>query len=394
MKHLVMLVPGFFGFSRLGGVHYFRHVEAALERAVRGTEHSLRVVSVPTIPTGSIRKRALRLSEAIFGAGPSDGERVHVVGHSTGGVDARLLVTPGVSLDPRSDAAAEVVDTVVTLATPHFGTPIASFFSSLAGKHLLVAISLVMVQSMYGVKGRSSAWLGRLLSYVSRLDDIFGLDNTLLDYFARQLLADFDAKSRKEVLLWADSISRDQGALVQLTAEGMDIFNAAVYDNPDVRYFSYLTAVPRPSLLGLVRGLPDPYFPSSYTLFAALYQVAGMASALYPYPQFPGELVDAAARTWGGAPDSRLSDGVVPACSQIWGHVAGIVRGDHLDVCGHFRSGRGDTSHTDWLRSGAHFNAETFALLWSDIAMRLIGEAPPISRSEAFVSFPDPEGHR
>jgi triacylglycerol lipase len=390
MKHLIMLVPGFFGFSRLGGVYYFRHVEAALERAVRGTGHSVRVVSVPTIPTGSIRKRARRLSEAIYDAGPSEGERVHVVGHSTGGVDARLLVTPGVSLDPRSDAAAEVVHSVVTLATPHFGTPMASFFTSLAGKHLLVAFSLVMVQSMHGVKGRSSALLGRLLSYVSRLDDIFGLDNTILDYFAEQLLADFDATSRDEVLLWADSISKDQGALVQLTPEGMDIFNAAVYDNPDVRYFSYLTAAPRPSLLGLVRGLPDPYYPSSYALFAALCRVAGMDPALYPYPPFPKDLVEAAAFVWGGTPDFRLSDGIVPSCSQIWGHVAGLVRGDHLDVCGHFHAGRGDTSHTDWLRSGAHFTVGTFEQLWTDIALRLIGGAPPISRSEGFVSFPGP----
>ena len=393
MKHLVMLVPGFFGFAKLGGVRYFQHVEAALTKTLQQAGHEVRVLPVPTHPTGSIRKRARRLSEAISLAAPTTGEQVHVIGHSTGGLDARLLVTPGVSLDPHADEAGERVDTIVTLATPHHGTPVAGFFTSLAGKHLLLAISVLMVQSIHGgIRGRSSAWLGRLVSLASRWDDILGLDNTVFDYLARQLLADFDEESREEVIRWAESISNDRGALLQISPEGMDIFNAAIPDNPEVRYLSYITAAPRPTLRGLAGGLRDPYYPMSYMLFSAIYRVAAQDSAQYPYPSFPTELSEAAERAWGVVPDPMVTDGLVPSCSQTWGRVSGIIRGDHLDVCGHFHPGPGDRAHTDWLRSGSGFGIQAFEALWRDISMRLIGAAPGDHGVDGFVPVaPDAE---
>ena len=48
---------------------------------------------------------------------------LHFVGHSTGGLDIRLLLTPGVHL-VRGDAEERVATharSAITLATPHFG---------------------------------------------------------------------------------------------------------------------------------------------------------------------------------------------------------------------------------------------------------------------------------
>ena len=384
MKHLIMLVPGFFGFAKLGGVRYFRHVEKILDARFQQAGQEVRIIPVSTSPTGSIRRRARQLADALLQAAPSAHEQIHIVGHSTGGLDARLLATPGVSLGPRVDDFHQRIKTVVTLATPHYGTPIAAFFSNLAGKHLLFAISLLMVVSMQGVGGRSLAWLGRLLALVSRWDDLLGLDNNVLDFMTRKMLAEFDAKTRDEVMRWASSITSDRGALLQVTPEGMDIFNAAAVDNPKVRYLSYVTAAPLPSLKILIGGARDLYFPASYALFSGLYKISTEGVSAFPYPDFREALEEAAMQVWGVRHPKGLSDGMVPTRSQLWGEVAGLVQGDHLDICGHFYPGKGTSSHTDWLRSGARFTPAVFRDLWENVAARLCGVASPAVRSSGF----------
>jgi triacylglycerol lipase len=386
MKHLILLVPGFFGFAKLGGIRYFRHVEKVLQLRFQDAGHELRIFPVSTLPTGSIRKRARLLADALMSAHPTRAERIHIIGHSTGGLDARLLATPGVSLGNRVDRFRHRIESVVTLSTPHYGTPIAAFFTNVAGKHLLFAVSLLMVVSMHGVGGRSYAWLGRLLAFVSQWDDLLGLDNTLLDYLTRKLLAEFDQNSREEVIGWASSITSDQGALLQLTPEGMDIFNAAAVNDPEVTYLSYVTAVPPPSVKILLAGTRDPYFPASYAMFSALHRVASGETAEYPYPPFPEALREMGCGVWNVSNLERLADGLVPARSQVWGQVGGLVQGDHLDVCGHFYPGKGNKSHTDWLRSGARFTEEVFQALWGDIAARLLEARIPSSESPGFVS--------
>jgi hypothetical protein len=89
---------------------------------------------------------------------------------------------------------------------------------------------------------------------------------------------------------------------------------------------------------------------------------------------------------WNVSNLERLADGLVPARSQVWGQVGGLVQGDHLDVCGHFYPGKGNKSHTDWLRSGARFTEEVFQALWGDIAARLLEARIPSSESPGFVS--------
>ena len=54
-----------------------------------------------------------------------------------------------------------------------------------------------------------------------------------------------------------------------------------------------------------------------------------------------------------------LNDGLVPTASMIWGDVLWAGTADHLDVLGHFHGDR-DSSHTDWLVSGAGFRDDDF----------------------------------
>ena len=144
--HRVFLVPGFFGFTNLGDFLYFQHAKEILEErlSVCGVDATVRPLD--TLPTASIADRARHLAMRLVEHADGDGP-IHLVGHSTGGLDARLLVSASAQLWLDEDARAVVrrVSSVITLATPHRGAPLASFFTSMAGQRLLRLLSLATV---------------------------------------------------------------------------------------------------------------------------------------------------------------------------------------------------------------------------------------------------------
>ena len=82
-------------------------------------------VLVPAVPaTGSIVRRAEALAAAI--RRDAAGERVHVIAHSMGGLDARHAIT--------HLGLADQVVSLTTLATPHRGTPVADRGTDLADR--------------------------------------------------------------------------------------------------------------------------------------------------------------------------------------------------------------------------------------------------------------------
>jgi len=111
----IALVPGVLGFRRIGSVHYFNGVAPHLEQVFPG----LTVKEMTTDPLGTVtdRSRVLAL-EIVKAFGPS--EPVHLVAHSMGGLDSRYLVAKNVS------GVGSRVKTVVSIGTPHFGSPVAS----------------------------------------------------------------------------------------------------------------------------------------------------------------------------------------------------------------------------------------------------------------------------
>jgi len=93
-RHHIYLVPGFFGFTNLGEIKYFAHVIDFLERRSRALGVRAEIHVVRTHPTASLPQRAVRVLETIGETMGREGA-VHVIGHSSGGLDARLLVAPG-----------------------------------------------------------------------------------------------------------------------------------------------------------------------------------------------------------------------------------------------------------------------------------------------------------
>jgi triacylglycerol lipase len=123
LKAPIVLAHGLFGFDqialgRLTLASYFRGIPGWL----RSAGNRVLVTKVP--PIAGIEARARRLGAQIAAAFPD--EPVHLIGHSMGGLDARMLLS-----DP--DWSHRVLS-LTTIGTPHLGSSIADFAQIKAGR--------------------------------------------------------------------------------------------------------------------------------------------------------------------------------------------------------------------------------------------------------------------
>ena len=363
-RHHIVLVPGLFGFARLGGFDYFTHVEEALASRFleRGADCEFVLVSSP--PTGSIVHRTQVLMDAIQQSCLDDAGAIHLVGHSTGGLDVRLLASP--TTWPSLPEWFDRVRTVTSISTPHYGTPLAYFFTTMAGTRLLEALSLLTYLTLEA-GGPPLTALTPVIASLSRLDEALGIESKVLEKTIDLLLSFLGDEGQAEVREWFDGIRSDQGAIIQLTPESMDIFNAGVENNPNLRYGSVVTRMPPPGPVRLLKNLRSPINALSAAVFSTLYVAAGRTSKVYPPPGPAPEVREYLEQKLGRNLDNTLNDGLVPTTSMIWGDVLWAGTADHLDVLGHFHGDR-DSSHTDWLVSGAGFREDDFEEVMDAVA--------------------------
>jgi hypothetical protein len=295
---------------------------------------------------------------------------------------------------------------ITTMSTPHYGTPLASFFATVSGQRMLYAVSaLTFIALSLGAPPLAAA--SALVVAVGRLDRMIGVELRVLDRTTDALLRALEPATSREVRLYLDAIRRDQGAVIQLTPEAMDLFQAGVEDREGVLYQCACAMAPPPSPQALARSLVSPWRALSSTLFTSLYTITSRYDEVYPCasPDPGAEVESRLAAAFGRTPGARANDGVVPTLSQVWGRIAWAGYADHLDVLGHFpgreepkpfweglvgqRSPRAplevaveeaadvggvapdraaDTRHVDWLRSGAGFDERSFGTLMDAIA--------------------------
>ncbi|MFL5346285.1 MAG: esterase/lipase family protein [Hyalangium sp.] len=377
VKHHIYLVPGFFGFTNLGELVYFGHVRDFLqaEFARRGIEAE--VVAIRSHPTASIRQRAEELRKGIQETAGSDDGPLYLIGHSTGGLDARLFISPTASLRDgiSSEAYASRVRSVVTVSTPHAGTPLASFFMGLFGQQILKLLSLFTVYVLrFGRLPLKVAF--RLGHMLSRADAQLGWKQTLLDQLFDQLLGDFSADRRESVSRFLEDVGKDTSLIPQLTPEGIDLFNAGCEDRPSVRYGSVVTQARPPSLRTRVSAGLDPYAQITHTVYAFLYGQT-LRMPLNQIPLLTAEQTAALVQAYGALPGPQSCDGIVPTRSQVYGRVIAAVRADHLDAIGHFDQPSHQPPHVDWLISGSGFRRPQFEKLWKGVVDFLLEE--PVS---------------
>jgi len=372
--HHIYLVPGFLGFANLGRITYFGHVTRILTERLTaaGLEPHLHIVRTP--PTASLPARAARLAETIDATAQRGGAPLHLIGHSSGGLDVRLLTAPGVGLPTALDVErlAARVRTVVTVATPHHGTPLASFFTTLRGQQLmqLLSLSTIYVLHFGYLPLAALLWMGSLLVRFGGLV----ANSTLLDELFGRLLQDFTPGRRRAVRGLLRAVVRDQALMLQLTPEAMEVFNASVLQRDGIRYGAVVTQAARPSLLSTLGVGLDPAAQVTHALYSALYRHIAPAPARDSAPLAPDQ-ARALRHAYRAMPLPAANDGIVPTLSQPWGHVVHTALADHLDVLGHFGDAAHDPPHVDWLVSGSGFDRRRFEALWADVAHFLVADA-------------------
>jgi hypothetical protein len=368
-QRLVFLVPGFFGFTSVGAVSYFKDVETALGGALARRGIEARIVRCATQPTASIPRRADRLRRQVIAHGGLEARELHFVGHSTGGLDVRMLLTPDVRIAAGNteERIARRTRTATSVTTPHHGTPLANHFLSLQGHTLLLLMSALATSG----QGRSALLAAtKAITLAARLDDWTGVENSLLDRVAQRALGALRSEGSKSAWEFLEGIKEDQGAVLQLTPEGIALFDAAVADRRGVDYGCVVAGVPAPRERFVPGALLEPERVALRALFRLLHGFAARPHPRYPYPKPAASVQRRLDRGLGFAATPGTNDGVVPTLSQLHGRLLHVARADHLDVVGHYtlseRAG-------DWLPSGAGFTPESFEATWEAVAAAIAG---------------------
>jgi triacylglycerol lipase len=120
----LILAHGILGFGDPLGlpllVNYFNGV------ARHFRQRGFRVETPQVDSIGSIKDRGSELGKFIANVSLAPGERVHVIAHSMGGLDARFALA-------RVPGVRERVATLVTIGTPHAGSTVADAIAAQAG---------------------------------------------------------------------------------------------------------------------------------------------------------------------------------------------------------------------------------------------------------------------
>ena len=373
----VILIPGFFGFGSFGRegrphIVYFDNVIKAMVAARPELSGRIHVHEPPPMGSLEARVRSLqdvvlrRLGEALLRGETRDGgPRIHIVGHSTGGLDARLLATPRYHFHGEDRKLRKQIlrhlGTVVTLSAPQHGTPIAKSFMRGVPRLVLEGMSLATIVAnaqrvthRLGVPGMGLAYT--LFQAVRPRPDVNG---PVVD-----LLAGMDEETARQIERFRGMIMSDRRILRDLEPERMAALNKHLGDH-SARLVEIVTVAPRPSF---TRG--GLHALDRRAVYALCY--AGAASRDFRPHGFPkGPWIAACAP--GTERDSVddapcANDGIVPASSQtLDGRAARIVLADHLDVVGHFE-GRWNTT---LFKSGAGFGRREFQELWRFVAAAL-----------------------
>jgi len=388
MRQHVYFSPGMFGFGRLGSYTYFAHLERELAARFAAAGHELVAHIIEDLPTASIRRRAVRLAEIV--SETSGDAPVHLLGHSTGGLDARLVASPATrSIATESLAWLPRLRSVTTMNTPHFGTPLASFFATAKGQRVLAALSVLTVAGL-SLGAQPLAAASVLLGFLRGIDGVFPFKLQLLDRAMESVVGLIDDARSPEVRVFLSAIEDDQGSMLQLSPEAMDLFVAGFEDRPGVVYQSTASMSPSPKPRRFLETLGQPWRSVSLSLFFALHHVTARYNARYPCAAmrdtapWSGERnEDMLARVFAGPPPLDANDGIVPIRSQLWGTLVWAGLGDHLDVLGHFRDDRAPDRvpagqrHRDWLTSSSNFGAAELAALVDAIAAGMLDAAEP-----------------
>jgi pimeloyl-ACP methyl ester carboxylesterase len=381
-KHRVYLIPGFFGFTHMGEkpaerTVYFGHVRDVLLEGFQKRGHTAEVEPVTAHPTANLQVRAQLILRSIAETASGDDAPIHLVGHSTGGVDARGLVSTWMLR--QAPHLLGRVRSVVSVASPHHGAPMASFFQKDRRGEMLLRLLWLFTVFALRRGSRPTMFLAfRLFYALSQAGHQLGFQQPLVDQVTR-LLAHLTPTEQATLEEFLAQVGRDQSIIEDVTPGRMVDFNRETPDRPGVRYGSVITGAPAPSLTGMLRVITGKQNPSMgdlvslrildpepeviYGAYSFLYMKSEPDSRELRTPEPGPEQARVLRDVFGEGYRSR-SDGVVPTRSQLWGELITAVTADHLDVLGHFDD---PPQHVGWLKSGSNFRSPQFQGLWDRV---------------------------
>lgn len=384
-----VLVPGFGGFDALGALSYFDGVADLL----RGDDRPISVCAFANLPTAGVETRAAALRRWLIdqlrrGAlCPDKDDTLHLVGHSTGGLDIRVLLRTmrddETRKDPDGDDVREILNhlrSVQFLSTPHYGTTLASY-------RVFAALFSGLARGSYSTLRATRQWgAGALAKAFRRLPTGKGWVQAIVDT-AADFDPDSDALTRAlgrasyfDALKWLHHIGDDTSALDDLIPEPFEARQREA--SHPVEAPRALRAIQMPVATDTYRCFEqsDPAFRSYVTVArvdpTAPYDLFAIADFLFRKRPFAGWSPRTVKLLEGGA-TRELSvtdhDGIVNAVSMVWPtpEASVIVEADHGDIIGHYTSTQRTTSGAasprrryDLLRSDAGFDAHRFQVVW------------------------------
>jgi pimeloyl-ACP methyl ester carboxylesterase len=355
-NHSVILVPGFLGFEHRASTTYFADRFLAGLRAALGG--GVPVMPVTTLPVASLAERQRKLLAQLEEFEKKRGPRTwHLIGHSTGGLDAALLLRDqplvqqgGVSVPATGGwgddiARVERIGSVTSISAPHWGTALAD--SRIAEF----------------VEGKR--WIPRPRDIVNGARVLFNMalrdDLPSRIAFARGFLPrNFGALRVLCDALFNNELARDLSPAVTVPLSA-----SPVREEMAGRVFSVLTVAPRPADTH-----PDALFHLLWSLTAG----PGGSPPMAPLPAVTPALQLTTQARWNGPLTAADNDGVVNTARQVLGEPIALVVADHADVLGRYRRHSVvDDKVVDpgLLTSGADFGDDPFFELVERIAARL-----------------------
>jgi triacylglycerol lipase len=120
--HTIVLAHGILGFGSIPRVPLVAEYFNGVAPHLRKQGHTVFATTVN--PIGGVVERGEQLAAAILAVPLEDGQKLHVIAHSMGGLDARQALS-NIKKDGISEQVAARVKTLVTIGTPHRGSPVA-----------------------------------------------------------------------------------------------------------------------------------------------------------------------------------------------------------------------------------------------------------------------------
>ncbi|MBZ5725932.1 MAG: hypothetical protein LAP87_13150 [Acidobacteriia bacterium] len=428
----IVLVPGFGGFDALGKVEYYAGVTGAFHR-IGDTPAVLHYFD--NLPTAAVVTRAARLqsylAKRILRGEIAGDDEVVLVGHSTGGLDIRQLVSDlhargrhladgGIPVERA--AILRRLSRVVFLSVPHWGTNIADWVHSypclrktvIAEARAAVAGSQVYLldELENRIAGAAACLTGADLPLAAR--DALTEANEHNGDPGPQRTADAH-EAASELALYFRDVASDFHAIDDLTSRVPDTGpkspahftledrrkEIARWKTLSIDTLSYATVGNRP--FRFPAGLPAPVWdlanPCTYPELSKdlrlsagtdfFYRLCYRACAGGPFvrPALSGKVNT----RLNGAPQGPLelwdNDGIVNTASMLWPTGENVlVAGDHLDIVGHYtlepdRSQRAAPGRRlarqyrsyDALKSTPPFTGQTFQEIWNGIFNFAVG---------------------